>query len=63
MRKTSLHLLQAKLGSIHLCTVKPSLLTAVVKESTAFIVSNKQGIWVDNVQKTQTPPWLSGKGF
>ena len=35
----------------------------VVKESTAFIASPKQGEQAAHAQKTQTPWWLSGKGF
>ena len=38
-------------------------LWVVVKASTAFIASTKQGEQAVHAQKTQTPWWHSGKGF
>ena len=35
----------------------------MVQESEAFIAGAKQGVQVAGAQKTQTPQWLSGKGF
>ena len=50
------------LGSICLCMLKP-IYWAVIKENTVFIAGQQERRMGSTSQKTQTPQWLSGKGF
>lgn len=33
------------------------------KKAQHLLQGTEQGVWAASVQKTQNPPWLSGKGF